>query len=139
MKECISLVNVALLLLCLDVHADTKTIEKFNRTKASIKFTQNKGQVSDQNYKARPDVLFYGEAQGLNFHIRKDGISYQTSEVVSWKQDELDRYGDERIGEEFDSIPDQISIYRTDINWIEANKDFTTEKGESTQGYNRRS
>ena len=35
-----------------------------------IPFIENKGQISDQNYKSRPDVLFSGEAGDLVFHLR---------------------------------------------------------------------
>ena len=53
-----------------------------------INFTENKGQVHDQNYKARPDVLFGGTDGSLVFHLKKDGVSYQLSKVNNWKEEE---------------------------------------------------
>ena len=118
------------------LEANTNELEKFNSAKSTISFTENKGQISDQNYNHRPDVLFSGEANGLTFHIRNNGVSYQTSRVDSWKQQ--DENLPEGIREEgkTDSVPDQMTIYRTDINWLGFNKDYTIENGESTAGFN---
>ena len=110
-------------------------LENFNNTKSTISFTENKGQVSDQNYNPRPDVLFSGAANGLTFHIRNNGVSYQTSRVDSWKLEDKDAPVMKEEGEELDSVPDQMTIYRTDINWLGFNKDFTIEKGEATPGF----
>ena len=52
----------------------TKSLEK------QASFTENKGQITDQNYESRQDVLFSGEANGLVFHLRNDGVSYQLYE-----------------------------------------------------------
>jgi len=35
-----------------------------------------------------------------------------------------------------DSVPDQMTIYRTDINWLGFNKDYTIESGEAKAGFN---
>jgi hypothetical protein len=34
-------------------------------------FIENKGQVMDQNFTSRADILYYGDSKGLNFHIKK--------------------------------------------------------------------
>ena len=47
------------------------------KTNSSISFTENKGQMHDQNYKSRPDVLFGGSDGNLVFHLKNNGISYQ--------------------------------------------------------------
>ena len=124
------------LALASNIVANTPELDKFNKTKSTISFTENKGQVSDQNYNPRPDVLFSGVANGLTFHIRKDGVSYQTSRVDSWKQ--KDENLPEGMSKEgiTDSLPDQMTIYRTDINWLGFNKDYTIENGASTAGFN---
>ena len=127
---------VSLAVLTSSVSANTSELDKFNSTKSVVSFTENKGQISDQNYNPRPDVLFSGAANGLTFHIRKDGISYQTSRVDSWK--EQDENLPEGMVEEgkIDSVPDQMTIYRTDINWLGFNKDYTIESGEAKAGFN---
>ena len=135
-KKIFLLAAFASLTISISANTNTNELEKFNSAKSSVSFTENKGQISDQNYNPRPDVLFSGEANGLTFHIRKDGISYQTSRVDSWKQQ--DENLPEGIREEgtTDSVPDQMTIYRTDINWHGFNKDYTIENGESTAGFN---
>ena len=124
------------LVLASSIVANTSELDKFNNTKSTISFTENKGQVSDQNYNPRPDVLFSGVANGLTFHIRKDGISYQTSRVDSWKQQDENLPEGMREEGKTDSLPDQMTIYRTDINWLGFNKDYTIETGASTAGFN---
>jgi hypothetical protein len=111
---------------------DTK-LAAFNEGKTNkITFTENKGQVSDQHFAPRLDVLFSGEAGGLVYHLRNDGISYQTYKVDSWKEEE----SDVNNNEDPKMVPDQMTIYRTDINWIGTNKNFTIEKGTAHEDYN---
>ncbi|HRD39065.1 MAG TPA: hypothetical protein PLC65_10570, partial [Bacteroidia bacterium] len=47
------------------------------KVKDELVFTENKGQVSDQNHNPRPDVLFSGTNDGLVYHLRNNGVSYQ--------------------------------------------------------------
>ena len=126
----------ASLTISISANTNTNELEKFNSAKSTISFTENKGQISDQNYNPRPDVLFSGEANGLTFHIRKDGISYQTSRVDSWKQQDENLPEGMREEGKIDSVPDQMTIYRTDINWLGFNKDYTIESGEVNAGFN---
>ena len=126
----------ASLTISISANTNTNELEKFNSAKSTISFTENKGQISDQNYNPRPDVLFSGEANGLTFHIRKDGISYQTSRVDSWKQQDENLPEGMREEGKIDSVPDQMTIYRTDINWLGFNKDYTIESGEAKLGFN---
>src|SRR4051812_22101766 len=47
-------------------------------------FRENKGQVSDQFGKQRPDILFSGTDGNLVYHLKHDGLSYQLTEVKKW-------------------------------------------------------
>ncbi|HAW51222.1 MAG TPA: hypothetical protein DCX54_02670, partial [Flavobacteriales bacterium] len=113
--------------------------EKFNNKSNNITFTENKGQVSDQFNRPRPDVLFSGEANGMVFHLRKDGVSYQLYKRIS-----SERLTDSTAQPELGGIresgnrgnTDSVIIQRIDINWIGANKDFEIEYGEATEDYN---
>jgi len=106
------------------------------KSSQAITFTENKGQVSDQNYKPRPDVLFGGNANGMVFHLRNDGISYQLNRVDTWKlEDTLLNPHHRMMPGENKKVPDQISIYRVDINWLNCNKNFTLQQDESLSGY----
>ena len=57
------------LVLASTIVANTSELDKFNNTKSTISFTENKGQGSDQNYNPRPDVLFSGVANGLTMDL----------------------------------------------------------------------
>ena len=135
-KKLFLLVYFAALTTSISANTNTSELDKFNSAKSSVSFTENKGQISDQNYNPRPDVLFSGEANGLQFHIRKDGVSYQTSRVDSWKQQDENLPEGMREEGKTDSVPDQMTIYRTDINWLGFNKDYTIESGEAKAGFN---
>ncbi|MBK7668471.1 MAG: SBBP repeat-containing protein [Sphingobacteriaceae bacterium] len=89
-----------------------------------ICFTENKGQVYDQNYQPQPDVLYGVMAGNLAVHIKNSGVSYQLYRVDKWKEVE-----DAKTKQKHKEI-DQQTIYRIDLNWLNANTNFTkTEDG----------
>jgi hypothetical protein len=81
-------------------------------------FEENKGQVKTLQWNPRPDVLFAGNTQGMVFHLRNNGISFQLSGNVN--------LGDSNTVTE---------LYRVDIDWLNANKDFEVETGCMLYGY----
>lgn len=83
---------------------------------SDVTFEENKGQVKDQFWNPRYDVLFTGVTQGMNFHIRNKGISYQ------FLRDDPNN-------------PDSISIYRVDIEWLCSSNETCIEKGVMLGGY----
>lgn len=93
-------------------------------------FIENKGQVSDQFNKPRPDVLYSGNLGDLIFHIKKNGISYQLSKIESFKEEKIKKFGGKEL------VPDKISVYRIDVNWINFNKNFKVEKSNVLPGHN---
>ncbi|MBL7930623.1 MAG: SBBP repeat-containing protein [Bacteroidia bacterium] len=97
--------------------------------KNPLRFTENKGQVADQFHKLRSDVLFSGQMDALNFHIRKDGVSYQLQRVDNWISEE-DAFGNKRIRSE------KISLYRVDVNWVNTNADVATRVEKASEGLN---
>lgn len=94
-----------------------------------VSFTENKGQLSDQYYKPRPDVLFNGTYEGMGFYLRNNGISYQLNRVESWKE-KKDFKTNEVI-----KRPDQIRIFRVDVNWLGANTFVRTETDRALEGH----
>jgi len=96
-------------------------------------FEENKGQMKDQHWQPRPDVLFNGSAQGMHYYIRDNGMSYQLSRVESWKEEEDDRF--DMPGKEKRQVPDELGTYRVDVEWTDFNADFTVEKGKELEGY----
>ena len=94
------------------------------KTNAGVVFTENKGQVHDQHYKSRPDVLFSGTDGQLTFHLKNNGISYQLFKVNTWKKesDLINLHADLKIQtDERKLVADQTTIYRLDINWVNSN------------------
>ncbi len=96
-------------------------------------FEENKGQMKDQHWQPRPDVLFNGSAQGMHYYIRDNGMSCQLSRVESWKEEEDDRF--DMPGKEKRQVPDEMGTYRVDVEWTDFNADFTVEKGKELDGY----
>jgi hypothetical protein len=129
--------SIAFTLLILPSIVLAQKIEQSQLNKTSLKtaalFEENKGQMKDQYWKARPDILFYGNQEGMNYFIRDNGVSYQLSRVESWKDQEIKPKVDELSKKK---VPDQISTYRVDANWLGCNTDFTIEKGNALDGYN---
>ncbi len=93
-----------------------------------ISFTENKGQVCDQNFKPRPDVLFSGSADGMVYHLTNTGISYQLSKIESWRETTEEKTKTKL------KAPDVTSIYRIDVKWMGINKEAKIEKGNSLEG-----
>lgn len=106
---------------------------KHDLSKPASVFEENKGQMKDQHWKPRPDVLFYGNQQGMNYYIKNDGVSFQLSRVDSWREEEQRPGMPEKSNIK---VPDQISTYRVDAQWIGYNADFKVEQGSALDGYN---
>jgi hypothetical protein len=107
------------------------------KTTSGISFTENKGQVCDQNYKPRPDVLFSGTDGQLTFHLKNNGISYQLNRIDAWKKREDSEQRKTPLAlKDTSLVPDQSTIYRLDINWLNANTKANITKGNHLEGYN---
>ncbi len=103
-------------------------INPSNPEKTVIVFKENKGQVHDQNFNARPDVLFSGRTNGMVYHLTNTGVSYQLYKTESYKTDNGAKKG--VINNEID----KQTIYRVDINWLNANSNAFILKGEVLDG-----
>lgn len=102
-------------------------------SKPQISFRENKGQICDQNYKPRTDVLFSGTDGALTFHIKKTGISYQLYKVNSWRETKKHNGGHMKIADL--KQPDEISVCRIDANWINTNSKITIQTGKTLPDY----
>lgn len=96
----------------------------------NISFTENKGQVYDQNYKPRPDVLYGAMAGNMAVHIKSNGVSYQLYRVDKYKEIE-----DPKTSQKRKEIDEQ-TIYRIDLDWLGADKNVTQTTDEELPGYN---
>ena len=136
------------LLICFSYSLQSQSQKKLTAIKSlqnsqpnnQVTFTENKGQVGDQNRKPRPDVLFGGSVNGLIYHLRKTGISYQLEKVATWKKDP---YSEENVAlrvlasnnNKASMVPDKISVQRVDIEWVKSNPNSLIIKDKVLDGY----
>lgn len=100
-------------------------------SKHTIGFKENKGQVRDQNWMPRNDVLYYGEWNGLNCHFKQTGMHYtlvRNAEVRKRQMVELS-------SPQEDLTEPTIESFRVDIEWLGANKNAELEHGLPQRGY----
>lgn len=127
-------------LFCMGLHAKNFSSKNSHPTHVNtIVFTENKGQVHDQNFKPRPDVLFGSATDNMAVHIKKTGVTYQLYKFETKPSSKKET----RKASEFALAPIYLeqeermqSIYRIDLNWINVNKNFTAQTDEALQGYN---
>ncbi len=101
-----------------------------------ISFKENKGQMSDQFYNPRLDILFSGTSGNLAYYLKNNGISYQLSRVDSWaKISEEEKQSFPARRNNTKEQPEKITTYRLDINWLNANTNASIKKGEALDGY----
>ncbi|MDW8058418.1 MAG: hypothetical protein RMJ57_09085, partial [Bacteroidia bacterium] len=94
-------------------------------------FRENKGQVHDERYNPRPDVLFSGEAQGIVFHLLRSQIYYQIFRSYPVPA---------RTPEELAKLPpDQRApggeIFRVVLSFVGADPNPVIEKGTPSPDY----
>ena len=119
-------------IMCFGQSTPTIQNSSFTSKETNAVFEENKGQMKDQYWQPRPDVLYYGQSEGMNYYIRNTGMSYQLSRIESWKEeDELFRPDKEKR-----KVPNEIGTYRVDADWVNANSDFSVLKGKELDGYN---
>ncbi len=124
--------NIFIFFFSLSVAASYSNTEPVPRK--TISFTENKGQVSDQFYKPRPDVLFSGSANGMVYHLKNNGISYQLYKIdYSKKSGAIS--SSKRMSQTEEKASSKTTIYRLDINWLNANENPITQKGKTVLGY----
>lgn len=116
--------KISILLLSLSVFSSLANDVPHSVNKLSFK--ENKGQISDQNNKSRPDVLFSGTNGDITFHLKKDGISYQLYRVDKWTTDTKSQ---NTLTKDI-KRPEQSTSYRIDINWLNSNPVLIEKSGE---------
>lgn len=129
----LSIILPIVLLLAVKISAHTLSDNGREATQLGsngICFTENKGQIHDLNYKARPDVLFGAMAGPMAFHLRNSGVSYQLFRTETWKEtiDPKTRETQKEI--------DEQTIYRIDLNWVRANANYKVITDDVLPGYN---
>ena len=94
--------------------------------KSPTGFTENRGQIVDQNGKANKDVTFLLNTRGLNVQLRKTGFSYdvyETSRIPIPKK--IDNYSANSLISDYKTNEIEYTakhtIHRIDIDFLNAN------------------
>lgn len=94
--------------------------KKLLQSSQSIYFTENIGQISDQNGKVNTDVLFVAQIENGTISIRKDGISFNFFRCDTLLSQNRNSTNDFRF-EKFlysKASPQTVETYRLDLNLI---------------------
>src|SRR3954469_16524566 len=110
MKKSLSFICLVIINLVLADSLNSQTSQN-----SLVRFRENKGQVSDQFYKKRNDILFSGNAGDLIFHLKNNGISYQYNRVDEWATMDKNFLPANHSSIE---MPSKSTMYRLDVNWI---------------------
>lgn len=97
-------------------------------------FRENNGQVRDQNWLPRTDILFSGKSEGLIYHLKKDGLSYQFSRNGTWKQNDHE-LNHKNLLDQKKISPKSVTFYRVDVEWLGANPNCIIEKEGQLDGF----
>ena len=118
MKKYKFLLIIASLVFKFSVIANINPSKLLLDNKNQYLFSENKGQVFDQNLNHRNDVLIIGKTNDYSFFFRSNGISYQ-------------------FMKQLEKSNNKILIQRVDVNWLNCNKNVTLSKyGKSTESFN---
>ena len=120
---------ILFMLLTSSLFAFNSDSNKTSSTK--VFFRENKGQIHDQNFNPRKDILYSGNVGGMTFHLKQDGLHYQLSRIDEWKEEEKsDSFDTEKI-----KIPSKTTLHRLDISWLGANPTPSIEAKNPLKGY----
>jgi hypothetical protein len=86
----------------------------------TISFTENKGQISDQHHRQRPDVLYSGMDDNLNFHFTAQSVIFQ---MIAPEDRPTDAWNSESVKSKYQVISSNVRMYRVNMEWENANKD----------------
>ena len=78
--------SISLFLFIISTHfLDANSTIKINPVNpiGTVFFRENKGQIHDEFYKSKPEVLYTSYAGPLMMHIKANGISYRSEEHTS--------------------------------------------------------
>lgn len=100
-------------------------------------FRENKGQVRDQHWRPRWDVLYSGESGGLVYHLFRDGLSFQLARVEG-SEGKRSLRRRERISEASGwceaEVGEVLTLYRVDVKFAGGSV-WVVEAGEMLPGH----
>ncbi len=110
-----------------------KDITSFSSSQNAILFHENKGQVSDQNFKPRNDVLFSLAKKDLVIFFRNNGYIYQFYNVETKKQPDVDTSASFILNLKKREM--KVNTYRLDVEWLNCNINASIQKENPDDAY----
>ncbi len=101
-------------------------------------FTENKGQIFDNNNTPKPNILFNGTIGDMSFFLKKNSITYQLYRTDTWAERNIpgDFLNENKNKENKKSlVPDKVTVYRLDVNWLNCNTNAIIDKAFATGSY----
>lgn len=96
-------------------------------------FYLNMGQIYNQFSRQRTDVLFAGSVDEIDFHLRRDGVSFQLSNKALKGDGGISK--NQVFNDKEEDILKEIYVYRIDMDWIGINNDFIINRGTELEGH----
>ena len=126
--------NIRLILFLFCLHfkglASLNSLSPLN----TLRFQENKGQIADQNFSARPDILFSGCDGNLVFHLMKDGVQYQITKIKSLAKANKISGASLLAARKFE-FPDEVLMNRIELKWLNCSPHANVLKGPVFQGF----
>ncbi len=99
-----------------------------------LKFIPNRGQLSDQNGDAMPEVLYTLDGYGVKTYFTKGSMHYVFSRS-SRSKDSLSKPSIPKLNENGIGNPDTLALYRVDVKFIGSNPDPEIIASDTTEDY----
>ncbi|MCZ7557008.1 MAG: T9SS type A sorting domain-containing protein [Bacteroidia bacterium] len=101
---------------------------------ASIRFTENRGQVADTDGKPRPEIRYTADAGGTRLYFTATGVSYVFTRTENDDNQAGRRMSDDPLDER-DREPEQVSVYRMDMKLQGCNANVRIRHDIEQEGY----
>lgn len=119
------IVLTILVLLSLQILAIATKIEFALKNLSQDGFRENLGQITDQHFNERKDILYSVSDQQINMYFKRTGFSYQIQKIEDFAVTNRSfSFGKNRI-----SKPPKVLTHRVDVEWINANETMQIEQG----------
>lgn len=108
---------------------------RFNNKSASpFSFTENNGQIYNQNYQPNPQVLYLLNMPGLNVQLKDNGFSYDIYEKGIIKTEPTETHSIPHDDKEIEHKTFNLQLHRVDFEFLNFNSNFEKSVSGQTQG-----
>ncbi|MBA2423270.1 MAG: hypothetical protein H0V61_08600, partial [Chitinophagales bacterium] len=115
---------IPLVLLFIMFSSALLAVDKSSPAKVIPGYIENRGQIVNEVYQPRPDILFVYQSPGFTLTLKKDGFSYQLTSVESTNsnQPEAGQFQEPDFQEpDYDALT-QYTVNGVDVNFVKPYK-----------------